>query len=338
MQRTMSYREMPIKPELISPICEIFQEPDYAEQVCLNFFLNGGSAQVKYSHIDNFKKIEVISALNSIDTKIKETQAIIICQTREEIIELKTTFNKINESRNYCSVESIASPITDEVIKNKLQSKPQILIIGPQRLLWAIQNNTINLSMLKLYIISADEHTNLLLDEIYNERIQYIISQESTYFSGHYFLKERNESQESTFFDLSRIIVHPDLMTSSYIKVDSEKDKIEKIIEFVTNHNQRILIYAKDDSEAQLIKYSLQNENILNVSIIKPQDRVTIIYGLLDHTYRYNIKYLLNTVDTNSIRECMDIIQYGATPGYRYSVVNIFRDQSSIDMLKAIKP
>lgn len=115
-----------------------------------------------------------IPVLQQIDTDSKEIQAVILCPTRELVIQVHKEFDKLAKFNEDINIVSVYGGQLIEKQFNALKKKPQILIATPGRLMDHLKRKTLNLETIRIAVLDeADE----MLDMGFRDDLHTILEQ-----------------------------------------------------------------------------------------------------------------------------------------------------------------
>jgi len=226
-----------------------------------------------------------IPALQKIDTSSKNIQILILCPTRELVIQAHKEVEKLTKYNEDISAVSVYGGQQIEKQFNALQRNPQVLIATPGRLMDHLNRGSVSLNEIKIAVLDeADE----MLDMGFREDLHVILEQtnserQTVLFSA---TMEKNIMEIAKKFQKSPIVIDvmdnlksiPDI-EQFYMEL-VEKDKPELITRLIDMHMlNQTLIFCNTKSNVDKLVENLKTRGF----------RTDAIHGDLNQSQREKV-------------------------------------------------
>ncbi|MDR1168963.1 MAG: DEAD/DEAH box helicase [Heliobacteriaceae bacterium] len=226
-----------------------------------------------------------IPALQKIETENRNVQVLILCPTRELVIQAHKEVDKLTKYNEEIITVSIYGGQQIEKQFNALQRNPQVLIATPGRLMDHLNRGTINLDSIKIAILDeADE----MLDMGFREDLHTILEQtnnerQTVLFSA---TMEKNIMEIAKKFQKTPFIIDvldnlksiPNI-EQFYLELN-EKDKPELITRLVDMHMMnQALVFCNTKSNVDRVLENLKGRGF----------RVDAIHGDMNQSQREKV-------------------------------------------------
>ena len=171
MKTNNSFEDLGISTSILKAIDQMgFEEPTKIQSASIPILLSGrdmaGQAQTGTGKTAAF----AIPVLEKIDSKSKETQALVLCPTRELAVQVTGEFIKLAEYIGNIQITPVygGQPIQRQI--KQLKRGSQIVVGTPGRLIDHLQRGTLKIDGLKMVVLDeADEMLNMgFRDDIEN--------------------------------------------------------------------------------------------------------------------------------------------------------------------------
>jgi ATP-dependent RNA helicase DeaD len=172
--KTLSFEDLAIPEAIHQAIQDLgFEEPTPIQSLSIPVIMDGRDI-IGQAHTGTGKTAAFgIPLLSGIDTKNRETQAMVICPTRELAIQVSEELSRLSAHMKGVSVIPVYGGQPIERQFQALRKGVQVIIATPGRMLDHLNRKTISLSAVRLVVLDeADE----MLDMGFREDIEAILS------------------------------------------------------------------------------------------------------------------------------------------------------------------
>ena len=164
-----SFDKMALKEDLLRGIYAYgFEVPSPIQQKAIKRLIDGGDLIAQAQSGTGKTATFTIAALEKVDPKLKEVQALVIAHTRELATQISSVVTKIGERLNANVVTCIGGkPVRDNI--RELEQGPQIVVGTPGRVKDMITRKHLDTSKIKFFCIDeADEMLSFgFKDQVY---------------------------------------------------------------------------------------------------------------------------------------------------------------------------
>jgi ATP-dependent RNA helicase DeaD len=172
--RTLSFEDLAIPEDIQLAIRDLgFEEPTPIQSLSIPAIMEGKDI-IGQAHTGTGKTAAFgIPLLSGIDTKIRDTQAVVICPTRELAIQVSEELSRLSSHMKGVTVVPVYGGQPIERQFQALKKGVQVIIATPGRMLDHLNRGTVSLSSVKMAVLDeADE----MLDMGFRDDIEAILS------------------------------------------------------------------------------------------------------------------------------------------------------------------
>ena len=166
----MNFNELGLKQEILTAIAEMgFEEPSEIQAEVIPYLLNETGDVVGLAQTGTGKTAAFgLPILQTIDTKSKQTQALILSPTRELCMQIATEMSKYASGMHGVHIVAVYGGEDIRKQLKELDTTPQILVATPGRLIDLMERKKVHLESISYLVLDeADEMLNMgFLDDI----------------------------------------------------------------------------------------------------------------------------------------------------------------------------
>ena len=281
------FKDLKLRTELTSNLAEIgFAEMTPIQAGSLPTILTGkdviGQAKTGSGKTAAFG----LGILNSLDIKNIDTQALILCPTRELAEQVSVELRKLARMMKNVKILTITGGVGYHHQENSLDHGAHIIVGTPGRVAKLIGTKFILIDYIKTLVL--DEADRLLDMGFYDEIMgieEKLFSKKQTLLFSATFPDEIIELSKSIQIDAEKVVVdsqHEEGSIEQYFyEVDSHKNKDTGVLQILGEFNpDRLIVFCKTKMTTDKLSEYLQEQNILAASIhgdIEQNERTKIL-------------------------------------------------------------
>ena len=255
VQDTVSFADLNLSPELLSALEDMkFTKPSSIQKEAIPQVLKGIDVIAQAPTGSGKTAAYALPLLEKLEKNATVIKSLILCPTRELVIQVHREFDKLTAHLNSVNVVSIYGGQNIEKQLNALQRNPQIIVATPGRLMDHLRRKSISLENVSMVVLDeADE----MLDMGFREDIHTILenvpeSRQTILFSATMakdIIALTNKFQKSPLIiDVRDNLLNAPNIKQYYFEI-AEKEKSELITRLLELHNLKLaLIFCNTKS------------------------------------------------------------------------------------------
>jgi ATP-independent RNA helicase DbpA len=269
-----TFKELKLRTELLTNLTEIgFSDMTPIQAGALPIVLSGkdviGQAKTGSGKTAAFG----LGILNSLDVKNIDTQALILCPTRELAEQVSTQLRKLARMMKNVKILTITGGVGHYHQENSLDHGAHIIVGTPGRVAKLIKTRFILLTYIKIFVL---DEADRMLDMGFHDEImgieKQLSSKKQTLLFSATFPDEILNLSKTIQTDAEKVIVdtgHDEGDIEQYFyQLDSHKDKDAGVLHILGEFNpDRLIIFCKTKATTDKLAQYLRKNNILAASI-----------------------------------------------------------------------
>jgi len=282
-----SFQELKLRTELTANLSEIgFREMTPIQAGALPVVLSGGDVIGQAKTGSGKTAAFGLGILNSLDIKNVDTQALILCPTRELAEQVSLELRKLAQMMKNVKILTITGGVGYHHQESSLDHGAHIIVGTPGRVAKLIKTKFIFLKYIKTFVL---DEADRLLDMGFNDEIMGIerqLTQErQTLLFSATFPDEILELSQNIQKNAQKVVVdslHEEGSIEQYFYlVSSHKSKNAAVLKLLGEYNpDRLIVFCKTKVITENLSNFLQKNDILAASIhgdIEQNDRTKIL-------------------------------------------------------------
>ncbi len=210
-----------------------------------------------------------LGVLNTLDVTKKQTQALILCPTRELADQVSLDLKALASALNNIQIVNLCGGASLPLQEKALKSNPQIIVGTPGRVLQHLNNATLSVSEIHYFIL---DEADRMLEMGFQKELEAILEflpkkKQSLLFSATY---PENISQLSQSFQNSPIHIKIDthldenIIHQYFYEVLPSQDKNDFLYKILCKYKpERVIIFCRTKQETQNVADFLSHRKIM---------------------------------------------------------------------------
>lgn len=269
----MKFEDLRIKNQLVNGVYDLgFESPTLVQEKSIPFLLEGIDVVVQAQTGTGKTAAFAIGILNSLGSDVKHVHAIILTPTRELALQVQQELDSIGKHVHHKSVAIYGGVSFDRQV-HELRAGANIVIGTPGRVLDHLNQGTLNLSKVKMFIL---DECDRMLDMGFVADVKEILSKvperrQLCFFSATLpdevlrLAKKFSSAPEIIFTTPEKITV--DNIAQEYTMVDP-KEKLSLLLSLIAQRKPKLtLIFVKTQKGVEKLGYDLRNNGLNAVMI-----------------------------------------------------------------------
>lgn len=209
-----------------------------------------------------------LGILNSIDALKKETQALVLCPTRELADQVTVDLRALASTLSNIQTVNLSGGTSVPLQEKTLKSNPQIIVGTPGRVLQHLNNQTLNINEISFFVL---DEADRMLEMGFQKELDAIIGflpqkKQSLLFSATY---PENIGLLSQSFQNNPVHIHVDTVLDEhtihqyFYEVQPSQDKNDFLYKILCKYKpERMIIFCRTKQETQNVADFLNHRKI----------------------------------------------------------------------------
>ena len=263
-----SFTTLPLSPEFLANLNSLnYKEMTDIQGQSLPFILNGKDIRAQAKTGTGKTAAFGIGLLHNLDVKTYQTQALILCPTRELADQVSKEIRRLARSTANTKIVTLCGGTPMHPQLNSLERHPHIVVGTPGRILKHLKKGSLDLNNLKTLVL---DEADRMLDMGFYDDIMSIIKKipkkrQTLLFSATFSdeIKTISDEVQKDPVDISVELIHDDEMLQQVFFEVNRDTKLEALISLLKHyHPESSVIFCNRKQQCKDLAYALQNEGL----------------------------------------------------------------------------